>query len=129
LYYTHQFGSHATLSRAKSWLTELGFAPETIESHADGIPRIAVAVEPSRWSGLEMLINVVERSDPQGWPGLWDVANQTHIHPEGAEEEGPHPVQRPSSTIIGWYPADRPCAAPADNEAACHELSHGRGWA
>lgn len=111
MYYTHHFANHESLSRARSWLAHLGFGPERIEAHTDGIPRIALAVEPSEWSGVEMVIHAVERSDPRGWPGLWDVAAQTHVYPEADRVPASARLPRTRSTVIGWHPADSPSPA------------------
>ncbi len=106
MYYTHHFANHETLSRARSWLTRLGFGPESMETHTDGIPRIALAVDPSRWSGVEMVIHAVERSDPRGGPGLWDVAAQPHVYPEPGLEHPQMRGTRPHASVIGWHPPD-----------------------
>jgi hypothetical protein len=125
MYYTHHFANHESLSRARSWLSRLGFSPASVEAHADGIPRITVAVEPSFLSGLEMLFHAVERSDPRGCPGLWDVAAQPHVYPEaGAERLAAHPAV-PRGTAIGWHPPDAPAAAGPDSDAFGRSLRGG----
>jgi len=106
MYYTHYFANHDTLARARTWLSRVGFGVESIETHADGIPRITVAVDPTRWSGVEMLINAIERSDPCGWPGYWDVANQAHVYPKQLMCEKVEPPHV-GATAIGWHPVDQ----------------------
>jgi hypothetical protein len=46
-YITHEFAHAETLDRAQRWLIQAGFDPNRIEVHHQGIPRIAVAVEPA----------------------------------------------------------------------------------
>jgi len=129
MYYTHHFGSQETLDRARSWLLELGFPPGSIEAHADGIPRLTVAVEPSWLSSVQMLIDAVERTDPQGWPGLWDVAHQVHVYPGKAVAPAlPAPSPGPR-TAIGWHPSDRLSKAPGDRDAASEAMRRRWGWA
>jgi hypothetical protein len=107
VYFTHHFSNIDSLSRARSWLSLLGFSPEQIEAHSDGVPRIALAIEPSEWAGVEMLINAVERSDPHGWPSFHDVARLPHIYPEGFAPVHAGDLQTPGSSAIGWNPLDR----------------------
>jgi hypothetical protein len=127
MYYTHHFANHETLTRARSWLSRLGFGPESMEAHTDGIPRITVTVDPSRWSGVEMLIHAVERSDPRGWPGLWDVAAQKHVYPEPKEERAATRVPRSPATLIGWHPPDLPATADPVHDAFCEQMNRRRG--
>ena len=106
MYWTHHFAHHETLSRACSWLTRLGVSPDRIEAHSDGIPRLAVSVHPAELAGIEMVINAVERSDPDGRPSFWDVARLPHVYPsqvEGPAADGRGPR---GSTAIGWHPTD-----------------------
>lgn len=108
MYYTHHFSNLDTFSRARNWLSLLGFAPERIEAHSDGVPRIAMAIDASELAGVEMLMSAVERSDPQGLPSFRDVAKLPHIYPEGfAPGHSPIDLQKPHSSAIGWNPPDR----------------------
>lgn len=104
MYWTHHFAHHDTLSRARAWLITLGYAPDRIEVHPDGVPRLAVAVSPNELAEIEMVINAVERTDPQGWPSFWDVARQDRVYPTAppAAESG---IGR-RAEAIGWHPPD-----------------------
>ena len=84
-YITHEFAHTETLDRAQRWLIQAGFDPNRIEVHHQGIPRIAVAVEPGEAAGVELVINAAESSDPEGLPSFWDLARQHHIYPENQE--------------------------------------------
>jgi hypothetical protein len=117
MYYTHYFANNETLLRARNWLSRLGFGPESMETHTNGIPRLSVAVDWERWSVVEMLINAVERSDPRGWPGLWDVTHQAHVYPVPSMSEGVAAPSRAGSTAIGWHPTDRFVSTAQDLEA------------
>jgi len=127
MYYTHYFANHDTLARARTWLSRVGFGVESIETHTDGIPRITVAVDPTHWSGVEMLINAIERSDPCGWPGYWDVANQAHVYPKQLTCEK---VESPQvgATAIGWHPVDQRAGTPHEQEMLDAEMSLRERW-
>jgi hypothetical protein len=116
MYYTHYFANHETLARARTWLSRVGFGVESIEIHVDGIPRITVAVNPTHWSGVEMLINAIERSDPCGWPGYWDVANQAHVYPKQLMFEAKIETTPSGATAIGWHPVDQLSAIAQEQE-------------
>lgn len=116
MYYTHYFANNETLLRARNWLTRLGFGPESMEAHTNGIPRLSVAVDWGRWSVVEMLINAIEQSDPRGWPGLWDVTHQAHVYPVPPMSESMVAPSRASSTAIGWHPNDQLAATAQDQE-------------
>ncbi|MDR3634865.1 MAG: hypothetical protein P4L84_13760 [Isosphaeraceae bacterium] len=105
MYWTHHFAHHETLSRARSWLTQLGYSPDRIEVHADGVPRLALTVNRQELAEVQMLINAVERADPQGWPSFWDLARQDYLRPE-TEGEVPPVVEERSKETIGWHPPD-----------------------
>jgi hypothetical protein len=106
MYYTHLFSHTETLTRARNWLIQLGFRPEQIESHADGMPRLAVALDPERLAEVAMVINAIERSDPDGWPSFWESARHGHHHADRPAEEALPGPSRPSTAVIGWHPID-----------------------
>jgi hypothetical protein len=109
-YMSHQFAHPETLDRARRWLVHAGFDPSQIEVITDGIPRIAIKLGPGQGAEAAMIIDAVERTDPDGLPSFWDLARQAHVHTEhtiaaetlGAETE-------PSTFIVGYQvPDDRP---------------------
>jgi hypothetical protein len=104
MFWTHHFAHHETLNRARSWLMQLGFAPDRLEVHANGVPRLALTVDPLELAAVEMVVNVAERTDPQGWPSFWDVARQDHVYPAAAPE--PPSTGGRSGEAIGWHPPD-----------------------
>ena len=110
-YITHEFAHTETLDRAQRWLIQAGFDPKRIEVHHQGIPRIAVAVEPGEAAGVEMVISAAESGDPDGLPSFWDLARQQHIYPE-SQEPAVEPAAESSSAsfVVGWRPVD------SDNE-------------
>jgi len=128
MYYTHYFASHETLARARTWLSRVGFGVESIETHTDGIPRITVAVEPTHWSSVEMLIHAIERSDPCGWPGYWDVANQAHVYPKQLMCESKVEAQHSGATAIGWHPVDQLSSTVREQEAIESAASLRERW-
>jgi hypothetical protein len=106
MYFTHHFAHHETLSRVHSWLAQLGFKPHQIEMHKDGIPRIALSIEPYQWAEVSLLIAAVERTDPDGFPSFWDPP-RSHRIPSGEHPEAtPVAPHRSRSAAIGWHPLD-----------------------
>lgn len=112
MYFTHHFAHPETLSRARSWLTRLGFHPHQVTAHTSGIHRLALAVAPGQADEIRMLINAVERTDPDGFPSFWEMARQPHAAPDPADEPDATPAESPHATVIGWHPPDR---APFDD--------------
>lgn len=106
MYFSHHFAHRDTLSRAHSWLTQLGFHPQRIDDHATWIPRIVLEVEPQRLDALNMLINAVERTDPDGFPSFWDEARLPHDIPIESHEQIAFERLGPRSSAIGWHPLD-----------------------
>ncbi len=109
-YVTHHFAHPETLELARRWLVQLGFDPCHIETHTDGIPRIALSVEPQRAAEAEMVINAAERTDPDAWPSFWDLAKQDHIYPAVTISSASHELHPPHKTIVGWHPLDERAA-------------------
>jgi hypothetical protein len=106
-YITHEFAHAETLDRAQRWLIQSGFDPGRIEVHHQGIPRIAVAVEPGEAAVAEMVINAAESGDPDGPPSIWDLARQYHIHPQiEPPAESSAPESHTSSFVVSWHPVD-----------------------
>jgi len=106
MYLTHTFAHRETLSRAHSWLTQVGFHPRQIEAQTAGLPRIVIVDEPHRLVAAKMLINAAEHADPDGFPSLWDQAPQPHGTPNGYHEGTPPEPGKPHSSVIGWHPLD-----------------------
>src|SRR3954467_12822967 len=109
-YLTHQFAHLETLDRARRWLVHAGFDPSQIEGMTDGIPRIAVKLEPGQAVEAAQIIDAVELTDPQGLPSFWDLARQPHVHPEHATvAETTADDTEPKTFVIGFrVPDDRP---------------------
>ena len=106
-YVTHQFSHVETLERARRWLVQAGIDPSRIEAHTHGTPRISVAVEGAEAAEVQLVIDVAESSDPEGSPGIWDLARQQHIHRQGVERTiGPPSATHSESFLVGWRPQD-----------------------
>jgi hypothetical protein len=87
-------------------LIQAGFDPSRIEAHTQGIPRLAVAVEPGEAAEVAMLIDAAESSDPDGFPSFLELARR-HIAPRAVEPVDV--VEQPahaSSFVVGWRPVD-----------------------
>ncbi|MGO9465133.1 MAG: hypothetical protein ACLQIB_48255 [Isosphaeraceae bacterium] len=106
-YVTHQFAHLETLERARRWLLQVGFDASRIEAHTQGIPRLAVAVEPGEAAEFELVVDAAESTDPDGNPSFWDLARQKHIYLQTGEESGEVPAaSQPHTFVIGWRPID-----------------------
>ena len=104
---THQFSHVETLERARRWLVQAGIDPSRIEAHTHGMPRISVAVDGPEAAEVQFVIDVAESSDPDGSPGIWDLARQEHIRRHGVERTGsPATAIHSESLVIGWRPQD-----------------------
>jgi hypothetical protein len=107
-YMTHQFAHIETLERARRWLVQAGIDPSRIEARTQGILTLAVAVEPGESAEIQRIIDAAESSDPDGNPGIWDVASQRHVYPQAgtvtaATGNAPHHSE---SFVVGWRPED-----------------------
>jgi hypothetical protein len=106
-YVTHQFSHVETLERARRWLVQAGIDPSRIEAHTHGIPRISVAVDGAEAAEVHFVIDVAESSDPDGSPGIWDLARQYHIQRQGVDQSAVATTAAHSeSFVVGWRPQD-----------------------
>ena len=103
-YLTHQFAHSETLDRACRWLIHAGIAPERMQVHRLGLPRLAVEAEPTEVQSIEMIIRIAEMNDPDGLPGFWDLAR---LHPvvtdSGQVPTTPGVPVAPASFPLGWH--------------------------
>ena len=106
MYLTHTFAHRETLSRAHSWLTQLGFHPRQIGAHGYGVPRIVIVDEPQRLAAAKMLINAAENADPDGFASLWDQAPKPHQVRAQSPEDINAERREPRASAIGWHPLD-----------------------
>ncbi|MGP0066381.1 MAG: hypothetical protein ACLQGP_22680 [Isosphaeraceae bacterium] len=106
MYLTHTFAHRETLSRAHSWLTQVGFHPRQIAAESGGLHRIVIVDEPHRLAAAKMLINAAEHADPDGFPSLWDKAPQPQGTANSFHEGSPAELTKPHSSVIGWHPLD-----------------------
>jgi len=106
-YISHQFAHVETLERARRWLLQAGFDPSRIEAHTQGIPRLAMAVEPGESAEFELVIDAAESTDPEGNPSFWDLARQKHIYLQtAADPRQMSDASQPHSFVVGWRPID-----------------------
>lgn len=106
MYMTHTFAHRETLSRAHSWLTQLGFHPRQIGAHGYGVPRIVIVDEPQRLAAAKMLINAAENADPDGFASVWDQAPRAREDSTQNHEDANAERRKPRASAIGWHPLD-----------------------
>ncbi|WP_435010165.1 hypothetical protein P12x_001395 [Tundrisphaera lichenicola] len=96
---THRFGSAETLDRARFWLNHHGIEVASTNTSNHDASRMAINVDLPRASAALALIDSIERSDPEGWPGLLDRTRAIH-----ADEANPSrdDGSGPASTPIHW---------------------------
>lgn len=106
-YVTHQFAHVETLERARRWMVRAGIDPSRIEAHTQGILNLAVGVEAGEAAEVRRIIDVAESSDPDGYPGIWDLARRRQIYPQAATATSAVGIETHShSFIVSWHPQD-----------------------
>jgi hypothetical protein len=123
MYFTHHFAHRETLARFKTWLDRVGIEHREVKTQASGMPRIALTIEPGRADAIRMMINAVERSDPDGFPSFWEMASQPHHAPADPASVAAQEPSRPSSTAIGWHPHDPAPSVDPEFRSLCEALS------
>jgi hypothetical protein len=104
--FSHRFGSVETLSRARYWMNRLGFeiAPNNEDSH--DVSRLSLNVDFSKAAAAMALIDSIEASDPEGWPGFTTPTRKFHANhekkPTETNEGRPNSAQSP----IHWHRRD-----------------------
>ncbi len=107
MYFTHHFAHQETLSRARSWLTRLGFGADEIVTQDEGSPRLSLNVESQRLPEVRFLINALERSDPDSFASFWVEAKKPHHAGQSASIQGEETqAGRTHFGTIGWHPPD-----------------------
>ena len=106
-YVTHQFAHVETLDRARRWLVRAGIDPGRIEAHTHGVFRLAVTVEAGASAEVQRIIDVAESSDPDGYPGIWELASRRHVLPQAVTAASTVGTTMHShSFVVGWHPQD-----------------------
>jgi hypothetical protein len=118
MYFTHHFAHQETLNRARSWLTELGFRPEQVESRTTGFPRLSIRIARQQLAEIELLLHAIERSDPDGSPSFWYAPTGAWRPSRDEEASGSPAPTKAHSFAIGWHPPDHVYARHADR----HEI-------
>jgi hypothetical protein len=124
MYITHDFAHPETLTRARYWLTRLGFDPSRIEVLTDRGPRIVLRVDLPEAVEAELLFAALESSDPDGPPSFWESAHplptgSAPIQFERRSEERPHDLM-----VLGWHPPDSDLLTDPRLRELCEILGH-----
>jgi hypothetical protein len=104
--FSHRFGSAESLSRARYWMTRLGFDVATPNGESHDVSRLSLNVDFSKAAAAMALIDSIEASDPDGWPGFLTPTRSVQFrHDLGANEliDG-HP--RAAASPIHWHHRD-----------------------
>jgi hypothetical protein len=105
-YVTHQFAHIETLERARRWLIQAGIDASRIEALTQGILTLAVAVDMGESAEVKQIIDAAEASDPDGNPGIWDLASHWHVYPQAIAAPAGGNVAHSESFVVGWRPQD-----------------------
>ncbi|WP_422925578.1 hypothetical protein [Singulisphaera sp. PoT] len=107
MFFTHHFAHQETLTRAHFWLTRLGFNEHEMQAHTHGTPRLTLSVESPRLPEVRLLINAVERSDPDSFASFWVEAKKHHPSEDFSNEVvDATGSQTLHANTIGWHPPD-----------------------
>ena len=122
-YVTHQFAHIETLERARRWLIQAGIDASRIEARTQGLLTLAVAVEPGESAEVQQIIDAAESSDPDGNPGIFDLANQRHVYPQtSTAPAGGGTATHSESFVVGWRPQDAVARSHSDRHRASEKL-------
>jgi hypothetical protein len=106
-YVTHQFAHVETLERARRWMVQAGIDRSRIEARTQGILSLAVAVEGGESAEVQRIIDVAETSDPDGYPGIWELASRRHVDPRAnTDTSAVGNLAHSHSFEVGWHPQD-----------------------
>ena len=109
---SHRFGSVDTLSRARYWLTRHGFEVAKTDDANHDVSRLTLNVDFSSASAALALIDSIELSDPDGWPGFMTPPRTLHGHEPQADSPAGGPLRAQATTPIHWYHHEE--TSPAD---------------
>jgi hypothetical protein len=110
--FSHRFGSLETLSRAHYWLTRHGFEVVKTDDPAHDVTRLTLNVGYSKASAALALIDSIERSDPEGWPGISTPSRTPRFREMQAKPQARGRHSEHSSTPIHWHHHEE--TSPAD---------------
>jgi len=102
MFLTHRFGSVDTLDRARYWLTHHGFDVALANPAEHDETRLAMSLDLSQVSAALSLIDSIERADPQGWPGVFDLPKTLHAHGARAKRRPEELTSNTATTPIHW---------------------------
>lgn len=124
MYFTHHFANAETMTRARSWLAHLGYGPHQFQTRTAGTPTVTISVPASQWAEVGLLINALERSDPDGFRSFWEDSRRPHVGHPGDEEIALAERATPQSAIIGWHPQDATLSADPELRRVLEGMSH-----
>lgn len=106
MYFTHHFAHAETAMRARTWMSLLGFGPHQFQTNTHGFPRITAQVDPAQLAEIHLLINALERSEPDSFPSFWDESRRVHPRNHAPEELPAAERTKSDSAVLGWHPPD-----------------------
>jgi hypothetical protein len=124
MFISHRFGSLESLSRARHWLTALGFEVAPFDPHTHDVSRLSLRVGLSEASAALTLIDSIEQSDPEGWPSFLTLPKTLHHHDAHTLHGHHDPEHGPRHTPIHWQkPEETTSNDPVSNMVSEYMLS------
>jgi hypothetical protein len=122
--FSHRFGSLESLSRARYWMTRLGFEVVPMDPETHDIARLSLNVNFSQASAALALIDSIEASDPEGWPGFMTPPKTIHARRTHAAHDLRESTYSPARSPIHWHPReDATSHDPASSKVSEYMLS------
>jgi hypothetical protein len=88
-------------------MVRAGIDRSRIESRTQGILSLAVAVEAGESAEVQRIIDVAESSDPDGYPGIWDLVSRRQTYPQTDTATSAVGTMTPANSfVVGWHPQD-----------------------
>jgi len=102
MFLTHHFGSVETLDRARQWLARHGIEIVHSDSAEHDETRLVMRLDLSQVSAALALIDSIERTDSQGWPGFHDPPRTLHVHAALSQKQAEELASKRAASPIHW---------------------------
>ena len=119
MFFSHRFGSVETLSRARYWLTRHGFEVASTDPESHDASRLSIRVDFSQAAAAMALIDSIEHSDPEGWPGY---LTPTRSFPGREARTSDHQAHEPARSPIHWHRRDDSTSADPESHKVCEYM-------
>lgn len=126
MYFIHHFAHLKSLARAQEWMSYLGFGPCELQVHPSATPWMTVSIDAAQRAEVQLLINALERSEPNSFPSFWDLGRRPALAVRHVRTDAPESSERPKASSIGWHPPDAESGYDPDLQRIRDAMSHSR---